>query len=345
MTAGFVEPVICKNGLAGPLGPQQQENFNMTIVTVKPCIARLPAAADPITIAVYVASTADERHASRVDAAFAAAWAALPNATVRSVGTLFRLELGGIGGPGGFGGGSTERMTWATTLGSGRRLARDGRAWTAAISDAADHLDPSRSLGDLSVEDVAAVWRLLPERDKAWALAVALRGIAGNPTVAQPWADLARAIGQDAEAGTLAGNLALRYGIHPQQPTIRAAGRLRDETIEAIVWGKQIDHIDLMVSGEYCLMDADEIVGVLRITRECAMRVYESSLSEDRAFEFTIETRSPDLVAEIMLKRARTWCEGGLEYEEFAMLHARLCGHLDTHTEAYMADRRSAWNE
>ncbi len=46
---------------------------------------------------------------------------------------LLRLEEAGIGGPGGLAGEASGRADWAKALGKGRRHARDGAAWDAAI--------------------------------------------------------------------------------------------------------------------------------------------------------------------------------------------------------------------
>lgn len=59
---------------------------------------------------------------------------------------LCRIEATGLGGRHGIMGNergcvrSTFRADWAQTLGSGRALARDGQAWTAAIQDAGNRL-------------------------------------------------------------------------------------------------------------------------------------------------------------------------------------------------------------
>lgn len=56
---------------------------------------------------------------------------------IRRAYMLILCDLGGIGGPRGYRGGSTQRMQWAQSLGKGRWHARDGAAYSAASQHAA----------------------------------------------------------------------------------------------------------------------------------------------------------------------------------------------------------------
>ena len=110
--------------------------------------AAYPAIAEDVLEAIR-RETAPRRHAARVcaavEAARAGALAALgehaDDRYVDVVGSVWcRMEATGIleaGGPLLL---STARADWASALGSGRRLAGDGSAWTAAISGAAARL-------------------------------------------------------------------------------------------------------------------------------------------------------------------------------------------------------------
>jgi hypothetical protein len=79
---------------------------------------------------LVLAATAAGRHAARCEAARAAA--AETGAPVTAV----ILDAVGVGGGLGLEGAATARAPWARALGTGRKHARDGGAWSAAIDAA-----------------------------------------------------------------------------------------------------------------------------------------------------------------------------------------------------------------
>jgi hypothetical protein len=79
---------------------------------------------------LVLAATAGLRHAARCDAARVAA-----TETGAPV-TAVILDAVGVGGRLGLGGDATARAPWARGLGTGRKHARDGGAWSAAIEAA-----------------------------------------------------------------------------------------------------------------------------------------------------------------------------------------------------------------
>lgn len=106
----------------------------------------------------------------------------LTDAQHRAVGVIAALEGHGIGGPGGYSGDSTARMSWAVELGKGRRQATDGAAWSAAIAMLATEPQPEdviATLPDIRHVDLewpmsyalsqAYAWRHTAERSSAWA--------------------------------------------------------------------------------------------------------------------------------------------------------------------------------
>jgi len=218
-------------------------------LTTRDSVAELPADSDPIVQALHLRDTTHRRHESRRRAAMAAlcqyvleerwptdhqaaAWVRLevdqvpgeshplyPTALTDeqrcAVATIAALERHGVGGPGGYSGDSTARMSWATGLGKGRRQASDGEAWTAAISAIApEHVTP---------EDVLASLPYVRYVDLEWPMALALHEAYGwrdDRDRAAAWCAVARAVyalatASDApytDKGAVA--LGLRYGAH-----------------------------------------------------------------------------------------------------------------------------------
>jgi hypothetical protein len=107
---------------------------------------------------------------------------------------LCLLDTAGIGGHDGVEGAATQRLACFSALGKGRKQARDGGAWSAAIAQAAEELLPGAmlyapngvvSLGvsnlNCGVEDAVSI-ALDPEQLQAsglapWAMTVAREGL------------------------------------------------------------------------------------------------------------------------------------------------------------------------
>lgn len=135
---------------------------------------------------------ADWRIAATIDAALgvfspsdevrAAACAALRGEqydrdVLRPVVTLLHVDLGGIGGTGGYKGGATDRMRVFSRLGAGRWQARDGGAWEAAAKNALECLGyPHESLR-LDPLDIIKVIDVVDPIDRGWLVAECLRQI------------------------------------------------------------------------------------------------------------------------------------------------------------------------
>jgi hypothetical protein len=83
---------------------------------------------------------------------------------------LLELELHGTGGHGGYSGGTTRRMSWATGLGKGRHHASDGGAYDAAINSVARQLETTELVPP---EDVTNLLGVLPTQDLEWVEAYA----------------------------------------------------------------------------------------------------------------------------------------------------------------------------
>lgn len=138
---------------------------------------------------------------------------ALTDGQRRAVGVIAALEVHGIGGPGGYSGDATRRMSWAARLGKGRRQAQDGAAWTAAIQAHAVEPQP---------EDVLAALEDIRHVDLEWPMSYALSAAYSWRHVAKrssAWAAVARAVYARATADdapyTEGGAVALgrRYGV------------------------------------------------------------------------------------------------------------------------------------
>ena len=141
-----------------------------------------------------IAAHGAERHASRVAATRAAARAWLERdeseASDREIEILIHLDLGGVGGRGGYEGGATRRIPYAATLGSGRWHACDGAAWRAAAEAAISGSAPPtlEELRRYSGTRCADVW----DAANAWAWAWACRTVlsASTPEEAHAWDEL-----------------------------------------------------------------------------------------------------------------------------------------------------------
>src|SRR5690606_2259544 len=113
---------------------------------------QLPAGLSEDSVELIRRATAPMRHEKRVNATIDAALTAVleiyssPDLDVRRVtpfvcrvaACLIAFDRNGAGGRYGAGGGgaATDRMSWARSLGKGRRQASDGSAWLAAAADA-----------------------------------------------------------------------------------------------------------------------------------------------------------------------------------------------------------------
>ena len=110
------------------------------------------------------------------------------------------LDLGGIGGRGGYGGDATARLLPA--LGKGRWQASDGEAYRAAAEAARRHLEWAlwRAGAEESVDRHLVDWvRFAADPGEAqWAVAHCLRAVeaAVDPAEAQKWAEVLDQIGQ-----------------------------------------------------------------------------------------------------------------------------------------------------
>lgn len=108
---------------------------------------------------------------------------------IRRAYMLIVIDHGGIGGPGGYTGGATDRMSWAQPLGKGRWHASDGAAYMAA-SDTALMLmrDADVWTPDKHEERITALLSLVgivPVDDHAFLFAHCLRQIADANTRAK----------------------------------------------------------------------------------------------------------------------------------------------------------------
>lgn len=147
----------------------------------------------------------EKRHASRV----AAVWEAiarefegenhldqviLERQSCEQAAAICQCELGGIGGPRGIGIGdaATVRMSWARKLGAGRRQARDGAAWTAAIEAVRSTVPvEGEALASLLRATATAGFLTDPIGDLAWLIAECTRQAVGasTPAEAHVWAE------------------------------------------------------------------------------------------------------------------------------------------------------------
>lgn len=145
-----------------------------------------------------LAETAGLRHASRVSATMGAALQAASSVVPsyaagdpvyekrkqRLAEVLILLDLGGVGGRGGYSGGATRRMPWARGLGTSRWQAGDGSAWYAAAQDAVGEAPA------ISLDDAADLFCLdLLEDSHEWTTAYAARRVLGaeTPEEAHAW--------------------------------------------------------------------------------------------------------------------------------------------------------------
>jgi hypothetical protein len=219
-------------------------------LTRRDSLVALPADSDPIAQEIHLARTTGDRAESRRRAAAAAlcqyvldeTWGAdrsdivawvrredsaypdlrsadlpvpLTDEQRRALGVIAALEVHGIGGPGGYTGDATARMSWAIGLGKGRRQASDGAAWSSAIGALADAAP--------SPEAVTAALPYIRHADLEWPMAYALGQVQATMAIdaqwARAWCDVARAVYARATAEdaphTDGGAVALgrRYGV------------------------------------------------------------------------------------------------------------------------------------
>lgn len=201
----------------------------------------LPEGTDELVQELHLQATASVRAYSRQ--AFARACAEdflareLVNViqpTPRHAATLLRLEAGGVGGPGGYAGHATRRMSpfW----GIATRNSGAGPAWTAAIQAAANAC--AEEAGDVHVGDMASPQHVrdiliaLDGADLEWPLAYALRAAhirRYDVARSTEWAELARDVAVLCEPDDPAGELAHRYHLRTLAPLVSWGGSLTAE--------------------------------------------------------------------------------------------------------------------
>lgn len=304
------------------------------VLTRNDCASQLPADSDPLVVSLHLAVTAADRHASRVAAVESAVRAAFPTATDRQIGVILALEAGdGVGGKGGYAGGSTARMRWAARCGKGRRHATDGDAWTLAIKTASVNL-MSRAP---DVDDIRDVADLLTEDDLAWPLSYALRAAADarfRASAARAWAELARSVASRCEPDSYGGRLAQRYDLPTLAPLYVGLAVLREDTVAELLGRTEIPTL----AGQYNV--GSVTVDLLRTT---SVRLYESSPTLDVGWHVRVATRKldPSEINEI-IRRAWEWREGAEEEFAIASLHEQLLGSL--HAPDVLTAWRAAWD-
>lgn len=293
----------------------------MSILTRQDCISQLPEGSDQLVIELHLAATAHERHAGRVAAATTAARAYYPTATDRQLGAIMALEASdGVGGPGGYAGGSTDRMAFARGLGKGRRQATDGSAWTAAITTASYELLP----GGPGLEDVTSAAELIAGSDLYWPLSYAFRKAYGSHDDrehATLWAELARTIAARCEPDSGAGRLAQRWGLSTLAQLYSAEATLRDETIAAMLGRHLTEHMTLPELTRVEI--GDVVIEPLERTRIHVSGDPEWPVNHDDAWRIRISTRVCQ-AAEPLVRLAWREREGVAEHDEIVRLHAAL---------------------
>jgi hypothetical protein len=165
--------------------------------------------------------------------------------------TVAALELGGIGGDGGYAGEATARMTWAQGLGAGRHHARDGAAWDAAIRQvASERVTPA---------DLRPVIGGIPVGDWTWFVAYAMRRIASvggyDADHATEWAETAEVIAWAAEerGSSHCRDMLVRVGHYPGTP----AQTLRDAWATAFPVMDQAPDHDLIAIAQQAVDDSE----------------------------------------------------------------------------------------
>jgi hypothetical protein len=200
-------------------------------LTRRDCAADLPEGTDPLIVDLHLTATAADRVRSRCQtvSSHARAWLQLePDddgaEARRRLRALLAIELGGTGGPMGFGvdgGNRTARMSWAARLGKGRRHASDGPAWDDAVRRVATSLGE----GEVTPADVGEIAGRCGPDDLEWPLAYALRRAHAcrlDVDQAALWATCARVSATLAEPDSGAGRLAARYSLRTK-PRLRTA--------------------------------------------------------------------------------------------------------------------------
>jgi hypothetical protein len=320
-------------------------------LTRQDCIDQLPAGSDPLVVDLHVRATAGDRHASRIATADAMVRAAYPDATPRQLGAICALEAGGVGGPGGYSGDSTSRMSWAASLGKGRKQATDGQAWTAAITAAGHNLLP----GGPSTADVAAAAEVLAGSDLEWPLAWALRralGTRDDIEASTAAAELARAIAARCEPDSGAGRLAERYNLRTLPQAWRGTAWLRYELVAEML-GVPEAQLDVGVYTTevtvpiYSADHAPVPVTILVVARDTWP--VPNLPAHNAMFRVEISTRDLD-AAHPLIRRAWPWREDD-EHSVLADLHrqmTRLAGDPNddeaiAHHDRVLAALRDGW--
>lgn len=310
----------------------------MTMHTVKRIsdyATELPPGSDPIVVQLYIRSTARERHLARVAAAAASAAdycgielppegaAAAPADARQRMAAALALALHGVGGPLGLGGvdGRTDRPSWARRLGSGRRHAHDGSAWTAALEGALQALACHPAPGDVAdLIDTA-------ERhgDLLWVVTYALRQALEQRherEVATAWVDVARRAALRSTPGTDAGRVAGRHGL-PTGP-YRAIAVLRAETaseLVAHVTGRDASEIEAEIETAPLTVEVDG----LTVEATPAGRIAVGDAGDDPAVRVTLTVRSVGHpLATAAIEQAAGWTEGLADFNGVEALRAAL---------------------
>lgn len=158
----------------------------------------------------------------------------ISDAAAREAAARCEWARGGVGGPGGYAGGSTARPPWAQALGKGRRQADDGPAWDAALERAALILAPRWITPADHVEAVAGCGC----EELIFAACYMLRQIEAAPTAAAActWETALRKVEAAAwaslqdEIGALVstGEQHLGYMLRTVASELEAARRLED---------------------------------------------------------------------------------------------------------------------
>ena len=318
------------------------------VVTRAASLAELPADSHSLVQTIHLALTAGERHASRVAAAERAARAALPECADSLVAALCLVEAGGTGGPGGYAGDATRRMSWATGLGKGRRQATDGGAWTAAIVAAGNRLcSDTGHISGSTCDDVAVLSVHLTGPDLEWPLAYCLRLAAEwGPSSAEratPWAKVAVEIAARCEPDDAAGRLARRYGLTTMTQLYRAEVFLRRETVARMLLCEESDlargsdgpmPVEFLASGAVRTEQEDQTAVTVELLSESE---YWISGVDDRGWKIRISTRDYTALTPI-LARAWVWCEGSVERDAFIAFHDAISPSWQT-PETRAADR------
>lgn len=322
--------------------------FSTQLLTRQDCIDQLPQGSDQLVIDLHLAATARSRHDSRVARVRAVARTYLESPelyieiTDRMIATLCAIEVGGIGGRGGYRGdrllvlgalgfraedgsiAATGRMSWAASgCGSGRRQAADGAAWTAAIAEVAGNAPPS-------VDDVHAIMLAVVDRDLAWPLAHALHGAlacSDDATAATAWAALAREIAERVEPDSSAGKLAQRYNLRTLDPLVSFHGQLTAEIIADMLGLAEADLLARVDGGTDALVEDES--GPLTVTIYAADELCVPFASpDDRLFRVDVSTRNSysEGVCEAM---HRAWVSVGLSmHSESRAEVVRMCHEI-----------------